>query len=175
MKIDSHNYSGRYRAAGTETRYSAASRRAAQKKRRAAHIVTKAQVLQILLFGAMMVVIFFIGLLLPLRPEKSQIENRKLTPFPAITWDSFWDHLSGGIGAVLCRRIFAGSCMAYDRLSYQSIRSASGGCMAGRDHWRGKQCLKGFYIWLSRFGGAHRQPRSFSAIITSLIGIKLRR
>ena len=79
------------------------------------------------------------------------------------------------IGAVLCRRIFAGSCMAYDRLSYQSIRSASGGCMAGRDHWRGKQCLKGFYIWLSRFGGAHRQPRSFSAIITSLIGIKLRR
>jgi hypothetical protein len=55
------------------------------------------------------------------------------------------------------------------------IRSASGGCMAGRDHWRGKQCLKGFYIWLSRFGGAHRQPRSFSAIITSLIGIKLRR
>ena len=39
----------------------------------------------------------------------------------------------------------------------------------------GKQCLKGFYIWLSRFGGAHRQPRSFSAIITSLIGIKLRR
>lgn len=42
--------------------------------------------------------------------------------------------------------------------------------MAGRDHWRGKQCLKGFYIWLSRFGGAHRQPRSFSAIITSLIG-----
>ena len=91
MKIDSHNYSGRYRAAGTETRYSAASRRAAQKKRRAAHIVTKAQVLQILLFGAMMVVIFFIGLLLPLRPEKSQIENRKLTPFPAITWDSFWD------------------------------------------------------------------------------------
>ena len=91
------------------------------------------------------------------------------------TWDSFWDHLSGGIGAVLCRRIFAGSCMAYDRLSYQSIRSASGGCMAGRDHWRGKQCLKGFYIWLSRFGGAHRQPRSFSAIITSLIGIKLRR
>lgn len=52
---------------------------------------------------------------------------------------------------------------------------ASGGCMAGRDHWRGKQCLKGFYIWLSRFGGAHRQPRSFSAIITSLIGIKLRR
>jgi len=49
------------------------------------------------------------------------------------------------------------------------------GCMAGRDHWRGKQCLKGFYIWLSRFGGAHRQPRSFSAIITSLIGIKLRR
>lgn len=87
----------------------------------------------------------------------------------------FWDHLSGGIGAVLCRRIFAGSCMAYDRLSYQSIRSASGGCMAGRDHWRGKQCLKGFYIWLSRFGGAHRQPRSFSAIITSLIGIKLRR
>lgn len=41
--------------------------------------------------------------------------------------------------------------------------------------WRGKQCLKGFYIWLSRFGGAHRQPRSFSAIITSLIGIKLRR
>lgn len=70
---------------------------------------------------------------------------------------------------------FAGSCMAYDRLSYQSIRSASGGCMAGRDHWRGKQCLKGFYIWLSRFGGAHRQPRSFSAIITSLIEIKLRR
>ncbi|MFR1465290.1 MAG: CD1845 family protein [Blautia wexlerae] len=48
-------------------------------------------------------------------------------------------------------------------------------CMAGRDHWRGKQCLKGFYIWLSRFGGAHRRPRSFSAIITSLIGIKLRR
>jgi len=46
--------------------------------------------------------------------------------------------------------------------------------MAGRDHWRGKQCLKGFYIWLSRFGGAHRKPRSFSAIITSLIGIKLR-
>ena len=39
----------------------------------------------------------------------------------------------------------------------------------------GKQCLKGFYIWLSRFGGAHRQPRSFSAIITSLIEIKLRR
>lgn len=68
-----------------------------------------------------------------------------------------------------------GLAMAYDRLSYQSIRSASGGCMAGRDHWRGKQCLKGFYIWLSRFGGAHRQPRSFSAIITSLIGIKLRR
>ena len=33
------------------------------------------------------------------------------------------------IGAVLCRRIFAGSCLAYDRLSYQSIRSASGGCM----------------------------------------------
>lgn len=47
--------------------------------------------------------------------------------------------------------------------------------MAGRDHWRDKQCLKGFYIWLSRFGGAHRQPRSFSAIITSLIEIKLRR
>ncbi|MDU5440380.1 MAG: CD1845 family protein [Ruminococcus sp.] len=37
------------------------------------------------------------------------------------------------------------------------------------------KCLKGFYIWLSRFGGAHRQPRSFSAIITSLIEIKLRR
>ena len=46
--------------------------------------------------------------------------------------------------------------------------------MAGRDHWWDKQCLKGFYIWLSRFGGAHRKPRSFSAIITSLIGIKLR-
>lgn len=42
--------------------------------------------------------------------------------------------------------------------------------MASRDHWRGKQCLKGFYIWLSRFGGAHRQPRSFSAIMTFLIG-----
>ena len=84
-------------------------------------------------------------------------------------------HLFGSIGAVLCRRIFAGSCLAYDRLSYQSIRSASGGCMAGRDHWWDKQCLKGFYIWLSRFGGAHRQPRSFSAIITSLIEIKLRR
>lgn len=68
-----------------------------------------------------------------------------------------------------------GLALAYDRLSYQSIRSASGGCMAGRDHWRDKQCLKGFYIWLSRFGGAHRQPRSFSAIITSLIEIKLRR
>ena len=39
----------------------------------------------------------------------------------------------------------------------------------------GKIFGKGFYIWLSRFGGAHRQPRSFSAIITSLIGIKLRR
>ena len=76
-------------------------------------------------------------------------------------------------GAVL--GILSGSCLAYDRLSYQSIRSASGGCMAGRDHWWDKQCLKGFYIWLSRFGGAHRQPRSFSAIITSLIGIKLRR
>lgn len=24
-----------------------------------------------------------------------------------------------------------------------------------------KQCLKGFYIWLSRFGGAHRQPPLF--------------
>ena len=60
------------------------------------------------------------------------------------TWDSFWDHLSGGIGAVLCRGIFAGSCMAYDRLSYQSIRSASGGCMAGRDHWRANSALKDF-------------------------------
>ena len=79
----------------------------------------------------------------------------------------FWVVLSGAV--------LAGSCMAYDCLSYQSIRFASGGCMAGRDHWRGKQCLKGFYIWLSRFGGAHRQPRSFSAIITSLIEIKLRR
>ena len=79
----------------------------------------------------------------------------------AVIWDSFRDHLFGSIGAVLCRRIFAGSCLAYDRLSYQSIRSASGGCMAGRDHWWDKQCLKGFYIWLSRFGGAHRQPRSF--------------
>ena len=42
--------------------------------------------------------------------------------------------------------------------------------MAGRDHWWGKQCLKGFYIWLSGFGGAYRQPRSFSAIMTFLIG-----
>lgn len=91
MKIDSHNYSDRYRGTGTGTHYSAASRRAAMKRRRAGHIVAKAQVLQILLFAALMVVIFFIGLLLPLRPEKSQIENRKLTQFPAITWDSFWN------------------------------------------------------------------------------------
>ncbi len=27
-------------------------------------------------------------------------------PFRCGTWDSFRDHLSGGIGAVLCRRIF---------------------------------------------------------------------
>lgn len=27
-----------------------------------------------------------------------------------------------------------------------AIRSASGGCMAGRDHWRGKQCLKAGHI-----------------------------
>ena len=74
------------------------------------------------------------------------------------------------ITILLATGLFAGSCLAYDRLSYQSIRSASGGCMAGRDHWRGKQCLKGFYIWLSRFGGAHRQHRSFSAIMTFLIG-----
>ena len=26
----------------------------------------------------------------------------------AVLWDSFWDHLSGGIGAVLCRRILPG-------------------------------------------------------------------
>lgn len=83
---------------------------------------------------------------------------------------SFWQHWCCSLS-----QDFAGSCLAYDRLSYQSIRSASGGCMAGRDHWWDKQCLKGFYIWLSRFGGAHRQPRSFSAIITSLIEIKLRR
>lgn len=46
---------------------------------------------KIMVFGVVLAVMSFIGLLWFLRPETSTIEKRNLTEFPTITWDSFWD------------------------------------------------------------------------------------
>ncbi|WP_165249284.1 DHHW family protein [Adlercreutzia sp. ZJ141] len=47
--------------------------------------------LAIKLFNGVMCVGFVLGLCLFLRPQVSEAENRKLTEFPQITWETFWD------------------------------------------------------------------------------------
>jgi hypothetical protein len=45
--------------------------------------------LKILVFALFMTVMFFIGILFPLRPSVSEFEKRTLTKFPSFTWESF--------------------------------------------------------------------------------------
>lgn len=80
------------------------------------------------------------------------------------------DRISGGVGAVLCSRVLAGAFMAGDRVPDQPLRSANGGGLAGGDHRRRKQRVKGFRIWLNSFGGTHWQPRPFSIIMAVCYG-----
>lgn len=67
-------------------------------------------------------------------------------------------------------RVLAGAFMAGDRVPDQPLRSANGGGLAGGDHRRRKQRVKGFRIWLNSFGGAHWQPRPFSIIMAVCYG-----
>ena len=46
---------------------------------------------KILVFGAVLAVMTFIGLLWFLRPTTSNVEKRTLTEFPRLTWSGFWD------------------------------------------------------------------------------------
>ena len=73
-------------------------------------------------------------------------------------------------GAVLRSRVLAGAFMAGDCVPDQPLRSANGGGLAGGDHRRRKQRVKGFCIWLNSFGGAHWQPRPFSIIMAVCYG-----
>ncbi len=73
----------------TKNQYSPAAKRdkpgtpgAPREKKRTAR-------LKILVFGLCMTVMFFIGILFPLRPSVSEIEKRALTKFPSLTWKSF--------------------------------------------------------------------------------------
>lgn len=43
------------------------------------------------IFEVILIVFFVIGILIPLRPEKSDIEKRELSKFPALSWSSIWD------------------------------------------------------------------------------------
>ena len=45
---------------------------------------------KITLFAALMLTVFLLGLIIPLRPTVSELEKRELTKFPAITWETFW-------------------------------------------------------------------------------------
>ncbi|MGN0298301.1 MAG: DHHW family protein [Lachnospiraceae bacterium] len=45
----------------------------------------------IIVFGLVFAVISILGLMLPLRPQVSELEKRELTKFPEFTWESFWD------------------------------------------------------------------------------------
>ena len=47
--------------------------------------------LKIVLFGGVLAVMTFIGLLWFLRPTISQVEKRTLTEHPKLTWSGFWD------------------------------------------------------------------------------------
>ncbi len=43
------------------------------------------------IFEVVLIVFFVIGILIPLRPERSDIEKRELSKFPALSWSSIWD------------------------------------------------------------------------------------
>ncbi len=43
------------------------------------------------IFEVVLIVFFVIGILIPLRPEKSDIEKRELSKFPTLSWSSIWD------------------------------------------------------------------------------------
>ena len=45
---------------------------------------------KLVIFFGVLAALCFIGIFLP-RPDESEIEKRKLTEFPAFTWQSFWD------------------------------------------------------------------------------------
>ncbi len=42
-------------------------------------------------FEVILIVFFVIGILIPLRPEKSDIEKRELSKFPTLSWSAIWD------------------------------------------------------------------------------------
>ena len=46
---------------------------------------------KIMLFGAVLAFLSFVGLLWFARPDTSVVEKRTLTKFPSLTWTSFWD------------------------------------------------------------------------------------
>ncbi len=46
---------------------------------------------KVLAFGLVLAAMGFIGLLWFARPDTSEVEKRSLTPFPEVTWASFWD------------------------------------------------------------------------------------
>ena len=54
-------------------------------------INARVRYLKILVFAGTMLVMSVIGLLWFLRPTTSTVEKRNLTPFPAFSWESFWD------------------------------------------------------------------------------------
>ncbi|MCF0123440.1 MAG: hypothetical protein HUJ67_04950 [Ruminiclostridium sp.] len=47
--------------------------------------------IKVLSFGLVLAAVGIIGLLWFCRPDTSVVEKRELTPFPTITWSSFWD------------------------------------------------------------------------------------
>jgi len=45
--------------------------------------------LKVFLFALLLLVVFFLGLMFPLRPSVSELEKRKLTEFPEFRWETF--------------------------------------------------------------------------------------
>lgn len=62
-----------------------------RRTRRCKRILSIGQIWKILFSAVFAVAIFFMGLLIPLRPTVSEIEKRELTKLPQITWDTFWN------------------------------------------------------------------------------------
>ena len=59
-------------------------------RRRCAQALVHGEQARVLVFCLVMVGVFFLGLLLPLRPTVSELEKRELTEFPQFTWEAFW-------------------------------------------------------------------------------------
>lgn len=60
--------------------------------------------------------------------------------------------------------VWAGLCMAGDRVSDKPLRSANGGGLAGRDDRRRKPRTQRFCIWINLWAGHFRCPALFFTI-----------